>query len=494
MLLPAIASARGLVRSMDNFGPAYLDVSRPYPSARYVTTQQDHFDPDNTATWQQAYYVNDTFWVPGSDAPIFLCVGGEGPALTGAAVVASVHCSIASEWLQQKRSLMFALEHRYYGCHNISACPVTNFSDQLAAFKFLSSRQAIEDIANFIRIMNAQYGLSSNRWVTWGGSYPGMLAGWSRLKHPELIHASVASSAPVWAQLDMPEYNDIVAAAYSVSDNGVGGSPACEAAIRKGHQVIGELLRTEGGQIHLEKMFELGAGSLKTKEGQLEFAGNGVASFPAQSNDPTCTVRACNIGKICEIMLDKSYGNELQRLVTLRQEQRSVVGDRVGERRGLHGVPWDDFWTWQTCTEFGFYQTCETNSSCFYTQGLLTLDVFTSECLQKWGIKASLIEASVEATNAHYGGLRPNGPDGQQLGTCVMWPNGEVDPWAGLSVLTAPSSSQPVLWVSGASHHFWTHPAKPDDQRSVKAARVTIRRQVEQFLQQDCSLAAEVLV
>ena len=43
------------------------------------------------AAWNQAYYVNDTFWVPGSDAPVFVCVGGEGPALTGAAVVEPDH-------------------------------------------------------------------------------------------------------------------------------------------------------------------------------------------------------------------------------------------------------------------------------------------------------------------------------------------------------------------------------------------------------------------
>ena len=50
------------------------------PPAQYFTEQkQDHFDPASSRTWSQAFYVNDTFWRPGSDAPIFLCVGGEGP-------------------------------------------------------------------------------------------------------------------------------------------------------------------------------------------------------------------------------------------------------------------------------------------------------------------------------------------------------------------------------------------------------------------------------
>ena len=65
-----------------------------------------------------------------------------------------------------------------------------------------------------------------------------MLAAWSRLKHPELIHASIASSAPVAATYDMPQYLDHVAYAYTVADSGVGGSLACRDAIRKGHSWV----------------------------------------------------------------------------------------------------------------------------------------------------------------------------------------------------------------------------------------------------------------
>lgn len=96
---------------------------------RYVTQPQDHFDASNVNTWQQAYYVNDKYWKgAASNAPVFVCVGGEGPPLDGSAVVSSVHCNNAVEWLPETGALMLALEHRYYGCHNQSACPVANFS------------------------------------------------------------------------------------------------------------------------------------------------------------------------------------------------------------------------------------------------------------------------------------------------------------------------------------------------------------------------------
>ena len=35
-------------------------------------------------------------------------------------------------------------------------------------------KQAIEDIAAFIKAMNIRYGFQNPKWVTFGGSYPGL--------------------------------------------------------------------------------------------------------------------------------------------------------------------------------------------------------------------------------------------------------------------------------------------------------------------------------
>ena len=54
---------------------------------QYFDQRLDHFDGTNAANWSQAYYVNDTFWAgPKSGAPVFLCVGGEGPPFDGSVV------------------------------------------------------------------------------------------------------------------------------------------------------------------------------------------------------------------------------------------------------------------------------------------------------------------------------------------------------------------------------------------------------------------------
>lgn len=485
---------------MDSAPPPQLRLGR-VPAASYVLQRQDHIDEDNTKTWSQAFYVNDTFWVPQSEAPIFLCIGGEGPSLDGSAVVASVHCNVAVEWLQEKSALMFALEHRYYGCHNMSACPVSNLSGT-SALRFLSSHQAIQDVAIFIRAMNTRYGLTEkNRWVTWGGSYPGMVAGWARIAHPELIHAAVASSAPVFAKYDMPEYLNHVSEAYTVSDNGVGGSAACQTAIRDGHAWIEERFQTGAtGSAEVEVKFGLQPGSLASSSQRAAFGAFGVADFPAQSNDPLCAAPSCNIAKVCAVMTNPSSGAlPVDRLLQVRKEQgMSPIATRSrGLGRASHswlqaklqkrvsGTDLPDFWLYQTCTEFGFYQTCETNSSCMFVQGLQSADDMAASCAQ-WGISTTQVMEAIDTTNFHYGGLKPSFSN--ELGTCVLWPNGEVDPWSTLSVLQPPGVLQPTLFVPGASHHSWTWPSRAGDQVSVIDARLKIRQQVEDFLSDDhCS-------
>jgi sensor histidine kinase regulating citrate/malate metabolism len=43
---------------------------------QWFTQNVDHFDQQNTETYQQRYYVNDTLYKPGG--PVFFLLGGEG--------------------------------------------------------------------------------------------------------------------------------------------------------------------------------------------------------------------------------------------------------------------------------------------------------------------------------------------------------------------------------------------------------------------------------
>lgn len=80
-------------------------------------------------------------------------------------------------------------------------------------------------------------------------------------------------------------------------------------------------------------------------------------------------------------------------------------------------------WTYQTCTEFGWYQTCETGSNCPYTQGYNTISWALDICNELFGMLPGDVLHNIEKTNAFYGGAAFPG------GTNTVFPNGEA--WVG---------------------------------------------------------------
>lgn len=460
------------------------------PFDYYLDQKLDHFDRSNNELFQQRYFVNTTYW-KGEDAPVFLCVGGEGPPLTYMVLVSSVHCNDMVELAPKHGALLLALEHRYYG----PSTPHDNWStDNL---KYLSSEQALGDIAHFHTEMTTKFGLTeANKWVTFGGSYPGnsnilfrslficklyvlgMMAGLARLRYPHMVHASVSSSSPLEAQVEMAEYYEVVA--NSMSNEYVGGSSDCLNAIKDGHVTVGEMLTTETGRRDLESLFNVcGKNALENEQNQEQFAGNGVVYLPVQSNDPACATPYCNIEKVCDLMVDTSIGSPLDRLVSLHKAQSggacTVVSHDLVMKALAEPTNPERAWLYQTCNEWGFYQTCPVGSSCPYVQGLHTVDSDYEMCQQSFNISQSSVDDNIEFANAMYGGKNIQG-------TRIMYPNGEIDPWSSLGVLESPNDQEPVLWVKGASHHFWTHTSLPSDDQYVIQAREAIWNQVSMIM------------
>lgn len=66
-------------------------------------------------------------------------------------------------------------------------------------------------------------GLTNAKWVAFGGSYPGSLAAWFRLKYPHMVHAAMATSAPVRATVNFPGMKTLDI--YTKSDFKTVGAP-----------------------------------------------------------------------------------------------------------------------------------------------------------------------------------------------------------------------------------------------------------------------------
>ena len=67
--------------------------------------------------------------------------------------------------------LLISLEHRYYG----DSQPFDDWSTP--NLKYLTSQQALADIASFIDGLNDSLNRKAD-WIVIGGSYPGALAAW----------------------------------------------------------------------------------------------------------------------------------------------------------------------------------------------------------------------------------------------------------------------------------------------------------------------------
>lgn len=207
---------------------------------KWFEQKLDHSNPKDTRTWKQRYFVNDTHYRNDSNAPIFLMIGGEAEA--------SKKWMSEGQWIHYAEhfgALCIQLEHRYYG----NSHPTSDLSTSNLAY--LSSEQALADLANFVTAMKIQYKLSdTQKWIAFGGSYPGSLAAWAREKYPNLIYGAISSSGPLLAKVDFKEYFQVVKSSLASY------KPECVDAVARSFAQVEILLKHMIGQRSLDEKFK----------------------------------------------------------------------------------------------------------------------------------------------------------------------------------------------------------------------------------------------
>ncbi|GMS95474.1 hypothetical protein PENTCL1PPCAC_17649, partial [Pristionchus entomophagus] len=188
----------------------------------------------------QRYFFNHLYANEDSNVNILYIIGEQNGDVH---VIQGVDTSYVY-YAQELNADLYALEHRFYGTsHPTEDTSIDNL-------KYLSSRQAIEDIADFIHQKNEEKG-GDQKWIVVGGSYAGALSAWSRLKHPHLISGSVASSAPILAQMDFYGYLQTVENDFK----NFGG--LCYDQISAGLNEALSLFQSEEGRKKLSLLFRL---------------------------------------------------------------------------------------------------------------------------------------------------------------------------------------------------------------------------------------------
>ncbi|PKY04489.1 serine peptidase, family S28 [Aspergillus campestris IBT 28561] len=438
----------------------------PPPETEFVTIPIDHND-SSVGTYQNRYWVSEKFFQPGS--PVIMYDAGELNAQNLAALHLASDTSFFTRLLKEFNAMGIVWEHRYYG--ESAPFPIS-LDTPPEHFKYLTTRQAIEDIPyfaqNFTRVNYTDVDLTpkGTPWVMVGGSYAGTRAAFMRNEHPETIFAALSSSAPIQAQVDMTSYFDQVYRAMVAN-----GYSNCTRDIHAAYQYIdGQLAEDTGSAAAIKRLFFGEEGAQNSNEdftGALThlydyFQGYGLGGVNGNiaqlcdhiEHDPSTNQTAGPDG-VAAMYGGRYAAERMAAWPLLVRVTNSNLGLNCGPENDTLpvncelGKPSTDAdtisWSWQYCTEWGFYQSNNAGEHALLSR-FQTLQYQQEICNRQFpdAVAAGVLPATPEAdrVNSEFGGwtVRPSN---------TMFSVGEFDPWRTLSVLSAEEfAPQDVVWSS----------------------------------------------
>ncbi|XP_029027903.1 thymus-specific serine protease [Betta splendens] len=476
LLLCLFAFGEGRYKSFVRFNKVQNTNRKVVFEEQWFIQRLDHFNGEDSRVWKQRYFVNEAFYKPGG--PVFLMIGGEGPANPG--------------WMQEGSWITYAeklgalclmLEHRFYG----KSHPTDDLStDNL---RYLSSRQALADLAHFRTVIAENRGLTNRKWVAFGGSYPGSLAAWFRLKYPHLVHAAAATSAPVYAKVNFPEYLEVVWRSLA-SEN-----PECPLLVKKAADILAERLNDPKTYDNITKDFNLCSKlQIQTQTDSAYFLETLAGNFMdvVQYNEDNRGFEGAigtniTIKVLCDVMADASLGDPYYRyaaVAKLMMETFSIKCLEAGFSayvRDMTNTSWKGpaagggrQWVYQTCTEFGFYQSTDSPNQPFTG---FPLPYHVQQCADFYNISAEELDQTVAETNEYYGGYNIRS-------SRIVFPNGSIDPWHALGITRDITSDLPAVFIKGTAHCANMYPARSEDLPQLTMARDHIFLLLQQWLKE----------
>ncbi|KAG5887034.1 hypothetical protein JTB14_029993 [Gonioctena quinquepunctata] len=451
----------------------------PSKYERWFTQKLNHFNPNDERTWPQRYYVNDEF-VNANRNVAFLMIGGEGEA--------TADWMVNGSWIDYAKdfeAICFQVEHRFYG----KSHPTNDLSTK--NLKFLTSQQALADLAYFVERANVKYELSPDvKWIAFGGSYPGSLAAWMRLKYPHLVHGAMSASGPLLAKLNFDQYFRVV------YDDLRQHSDSCLNAVQQGTIQVNTLLKHVLGQRNLDSLFKLCDPIGENVKNSLDVSNlfatlaENFAGIAQYNKDNRESNRKHNVtlDDLCNVMVNQDVGPQIARLAAVNDIILNITNQTCLDYKydemiaEMRNVSWEGNtaeggrqWTYQTCTEFGFYQTSDYKPQIFGDR--FPLDFSIQQCSDIFGEKYNLefLQDAVERTNILYGALDIEVSN-------VVFVHGSVDPWHALGITKTMENRAPAIYIQGAAHCSNMYPKLDSDSPQLRAAREQIHQLIGSWL------------
>ncbi|KAJ5537733.1 Serine peptidase family S28 [Penicillium frequentans] len=439
----------------------------------YVMMPIDHTN-SSVGTYKNRYWVQEEYYQQGG--PVFIYDVGESTAESAAKVQLGNSTSMFVEMLAENGAMGIVWEHRYYG----KSLPYNvNVDTPPEHFAYLNNEQALADIPffaqNFTRENYNETDLtpSGSPWVMIGGSYSGMRSAFSRSKYPDTIFASFASSAPVEARIDMSMYFDQVYDAMVAN-----GYLNCTRDIKAAMEYVDAELDKNAESAAAIKQLFFGAGAEDNNNGDFTTGVGGIFGFFQSYGFGG---GEGSLASFCEHLETDPYtgtvagprgfapylGNEYvaKRFASFPAFIELVNFNYYTNCGGLDETqpvscvlnpkatdPDVISWTWQFCTEWGYFQTNNIGPHSLLSK-YQSLEYVQYTCNRQFpdAVAAGILPKHplTEETNEQTGGwtIRPSN---------VYWSGGEFDPWRTLSpsprkaslrrTSSSPPTSPSAMW------------------------------------------------
>ena len=376
------------------------------------------------------------------------------------------------------------MEHRYYGESN----PFSDYST--AHLKYLTSEQALADAAQFLEFFVNDLKKSDQirKVIVVGGSYTGAMSSWFRMRFPNLVIGSIASSAPVYLQEEFMKYDEHISQALP---------PECQKNVVDAMDKIDALI--DNGE-EWKKMIERTKCEAITNPVDWEYVLADAVAWAVQYNSYTSedkdkhtidllcsTLNATDEKKdIKDKLFDfiDSYYNLLHpNCLDASSSYDSLKNETLDPAKNQRQ------WFYQSCTEFGYFQVASTDNTKRTRSTRIDLAYHRALCKKLYNI-----DVDITPTKKIY--MQDN-----MIGTNIIWTNGDVDPWMELSITPDDSNTTSahtnvavtkdgrekrqnwrVLLITNGSHCSDLGTPSPEDSESLTHTRTEMRKEIDRWI------------